>query len=192
MTDVQNTINAPTPEQAIASLKKQADRMGVNYKENVSVVTLQKAIQAKIEENEDVGKGTINGITSKAQPTEAEILETAYDKAMKLHRVIITPLESSKATNLESELFCAGNSLVGTVKRTIPFGDPWHVEHILLNAIREKKYQQFTVRKNAKGVEVTSSRLVPAYAVATLDPLTEDERNELVIFQQRTRSLEDD
>ena len=192
MTDVQNTPNSPTPEQAIASLKKQADRMGVVYKDNVSVATLQKAIQAKIEENEDVGKGTIDGVAVTAKQSEAEILESAYDKAMKLHRVIITPLESSKATNLESEMFCAGNALVGTVKRTIPFGDPWHVEHILLNSIREKKYQQFTVRKNAKGIEVTSSRLVPAYAISELPPLTEEERNELAIFQQRTRSLEDD
>ena len=48
MTDVQNTPNAPTQspelEQSIAQLKKQADRLGIQYKSNTSYVTLQKAV----------------------------------------------------------------------------------------------------------------------------------------------------
>ena len=111
---------------------------------------------------------------------------------MKLVRVIITPMESTKAANLESDMFCAGNSAVGTVKRTIPFGEEWHVEQILLNSIKEKKYQMFVTKKNAQGVTLTSAKLVPAYSISYLDPLTSEELDALADRQIRTRSLDDE
>ena len=46
MSDVQNS---PELDQAIQSLKKKADLLGIAYKSNVSVATLQKAISEKME-----------------------------------------------------------------------------------------------------------------------------------------------
>lgn len=194
MSDVQNTPNAsPEAEATIASLKKRADLLGISYKSNTSIATLQKAINDKL--NESVGgedKNTAESNSPEAVATKASITEDAYKKAMKLHRVIITPMESNKAANHERELFCAGNTLVGTVKRVVEFGEPWHVEHILLNSIKEKKYQMFVSKKNAQGVSVTSAKLVPAYSIAYLDPLTPEELEELADQQIRTRSLADE
>lgn len=195
MSDVQQTQNTLTEEQqvqAIASLKKQADRLGVTYKSNVSVATLQKAIQAKLdgEPEESVGDSEVD--TKTKQQSEAEKLEALHKKAMKLVRVIITPMEATKAANLDSEIFCAGNSKLGTVKRLVAFGEPWHVEEILLNSIREKKYQMFTTKKNARGIEITSAKLVPAYAISVLPDLTDEELKELADHQIRTRSLVDE
>lgn len=194
MTNVQNnSIAAPDADVAIASLKRQADRLGVAYKSNTSIATLQKAISEKL--NEPVGG------EDSPEPEETEVKitvpkdETAddyYNEAMKLVRVIITPMESTKATNLESELFCAGNSVIGTVKRTIPFGEEWHVEQILLNSIKEKKYQMFMSKKNAQGAVITTAKLVPAYSISILDPLTQEELDKLAEMQIRTRSLEDE
>ena len=49
MSDVQNTPVAPTEaDQAIASLKKQADRLGISYKSNTSIATLQKQLQKSL------------------------------------------------------------------------------------------------------------------------------------------------
>lgn len=194
MSDVQQTQNTLSEEQqvqAIASLKKQADRLGVTYKSNVSVATLQKAIQAKIDGEDSTGEGDSEVDTKQKQLSEAEELQALHDKAMKLVRVIITPMEATKAANLESEIFCAGNSKLGTVKRLVAFGEPWHVEQILLNTIKEKKYQMFTVKKNARGIEITTAKFVPAYSVAVLDDLTPEELAELADHQIRTRSLED-
>ena len=197
MTDVQNTQDTPNEaEQAIASLKKQADRLGISYKSNTSIASLQKAIKEKLE-------GPIGGEESPAEITEpvstakgvkakGVSIEDAIAKAMKLHRVIITPMDANKASNLEREMFCAGNSTVGTVKRVVEFGEPWHVEEILLNTIKEKRYQAFVVRKNAQGVEITTSKLVPAYSIAYLEPLTQEEIDELALRQVRTRALEDE
>lgn len=194
MTDVQNnSIAAPDADVAIASLKKQADRLGVAYKSNTSIATLQKVISEKL--NEPVGGED----SPEPEATEVKITKpkgkTAddyYNEAMKLVRVIITPMESTKATNLESELFCAGNGVVGTVKRTIPFGEEWHVEQILLNSIKEKKYQMFMSKKNAQGAVITTAKLVPAYSISILDPLTQEELDKLAEMQIRTRSLEDE
>ena len=110
MSDVQQTQNTLTDEQqvqAIASLKKQADRLGVTYKSNVSVATLQKAIQAKLdgEPEESVCDSQVD--SQSKQQSEAAKLEALHSKAMKLVRVIITPMEATKAANLDSEIFCA-------------------------------------------------------------------------------------
>ncbi len=179
MTDIQNTPNA---EVAIASLKKQADRLGIAYKSNTSVATLQKSIADKLSDGSD----------EVADAPKAKSISDYHDEAMKLVRVIITPMESTKATNLESEMFCAGNSVVGTVKRTIPFGEEWHVEQILLNSIKEKYYQAFITKKNALGVPITTSKLVRAYSIAVLDPLTPEELDALADRQIRTRALDDE
>lgn len=190
MSDVQNTpIASPEADQAIASLKKQADRLGITYKSNTSVATLQKAIKDVLEA--PVG-GEVELPKVTATQTKSKTPEDYYKEAMKLVRVIITPMESTKATNLESEMFCAGNSVVGTVKRTIPFGTEWHVEQILLNSIKEKKYQMFVTKKNAAGVTLTSAKLVNAYNISTLEPLTPEELDELADRQIRTRSLDDE
>lgn len=200
MSDVQNTPNTDPEvteaDQAIASLKKQADRMGISYKSNTSVATLQKLIKERMEApigGEDSPEPkTAGGTDSKKQLTKGELTEANYKEAMKLVRVIITPMEATKASNLESELFCAGNSLVGTVKRTIPFGVEWHVEQILINTIKEKKYQMFVSKKNHLGVDVVSARMVPAYSITTLDPLTQEELDKLADLQLRTGSLQED
>lgn len=194
MTDVQNnSIAAPDADVAIASLKKQADRLGVAYKSNTSIATLQKAISEKL--NEPIGgedSPEPEATEVKITKPEGKTADDYYNEAMKLVRVIITPMESTKATNLESELFCAGNSVVGTVKRTIPFGEEWHVEQILLNSIKEKKYQMFMSKKNAQGAVITTAKLVPAYSISILDPLTQEELDKLAEMQIRTRSLEDE
>ena len=194
MSDVQNTPVAPTEaDQAIASLKKQADRLGISYKSNTSIATLQKAIAEKLDApigREDSGEAQVTAPVGSGAKSKS--VSAYQDEALKLVRVIITPMEATKAANLENEMFCAGNSVVGTVKRVVTFGEPWHVEQILLNTIKEKKYQMFVTKKNAQGVTLTSAKLVPAYSIAYLDPLTEEEIDALADRQIRTRSLEDE
>ena len=195
MSETQNTVEL---DQAIASLKKQADRLGITYKSNVSMATLQKAIQDKM--NQPIGgedsapepTATETKPTKSARELEEDRIRKLHNDAMKLVRVIITPMDSLKAANMDSDVFCAGNSVLGTVKRVIPFGVEWHVEQILLNTIREKKFQLFTSKKNARGATETTARLVPAYNITELPPLTQEELDKLADHQIRTRSLEDE
>lgn len=185
MSEVQTT---PEHNQAISSLKKQADLLGISYKANVSMATLQQAIKAKLEAPVE---GEAQTTTEDEAVSAGKTKEDLYKEAMKLVRVIVTPMDSLKASNMDSDVFCAGNSVVGTVKRVIPFGVEWHVEQILLNTIKERKFQMYTVKKHGNREE-TVARQVRAYSVVELEPLTQAEIDALADQQLRTRSLEDD
>lgn len=178
------TVNGKTE---LDILKAQADRMGISYKSNISLTTLKAKIQL-VQDGESLEEPK-----AETPSTSKEALaEAVYKEAMKLVRVQITPLDTNKATNYDCDFFTAGNSVVGNVTRNIPFGRPWHVEQILVNAIKEKTYQQFSTKKNAQGADVVTKRNVPAYSVVELPPLTAQELKDLADLQARTNALEDE
>lgn len=166
-------------------LKAQADRMGIPYKANISLTTLKAKIQL-VQEGESLDEPKESSVSKEDQA------EAVHKEAMKLVRVQITPLDTNKATNYDCDFFTAGNSVVGNVTRNIPFGRPWHVEQILVNAIKEKTYQQFSTKKNAQGADVVTKRNVPAYSVVELPALTAQELKDLADLQARTNALEDE
>ena len=167
-------------------LKAQADRMGISYKANISLTTLKAKIQLVQDGELETPLGAVSSTVQEDQAAEV------HQEAMKLVRVQITPLDTNKATNYDCDFFTAGNSVVGNVTRNIPFGRPWHVEQILVNAIKEKTYQQFTTKKNAQGADVVAKRNVPAYSVVELPALTTQELKDLADLQARTNALEDE
>lgn len=183
------TQEAPTVngKSELDILKAQADRMGISYKSNISLTTLKAKIQL-VQDGESLEPEASRVDNTTQEDKAAEV----YQEAMKLVRVQITPLDTNKATNYDCDFFTAGNSVVGNVTRNIPFGRPWHVEQILVNAIKEKTYQQFTTKKNAQGADVVTKRNVPAYSVVELPPLTEQELKDLADLQARTNALEDE
>ena len=168
-------------------LKAQADRMGITYKSNISLTTLKAKIQL-VQDGESLESPAVEASSTSTE----DQAEAVYKEAMKLVRVQISPLDTNKATNYDCDFFTAGNSIVGNVTRNIPFGRPWHVEQILVNAIKEKTYQQFTTKKNAQGADVVTKRNVPAYSVVELPPLTAQELKDLADLQARTNALEDE
>lgn len=178
------TVNGKTE---LDILKAQADRMGIPYKANISLTTLKAKIQL-VQEGESLEPEASRVVNTTQEDKAAEV----YQEAMKLVRVQITPLDTNKATNYDCDFFTAGNSVVGNVTRNIPFGRPWHVEQILVNAIKEKTYQQFTTKKNAQGADVVTKRNVPAYSVVELPALTAQELKDLADLQARTNALEDE
>lgn len=178
------TVNGKTE---LDILKAQADRMGIPYKANISLTTLKAKIQL-VQEGESL-EPEASRVDNTTQEDQAEAV---YKEAMKLVRVQISPLDTNKATNYDCDFFTAGNSVVGNVTRNIPFGRPWHVEQILVNAIKEKTYQQFTTKKNAQGADVVTKRNVPAYSVVELPALTAQELKDLADLQARTNALEDE
>ena len=185
----ETTQEAPTinGKSELDILKAQADRMGISYKANISLTTLKAKIQL-VQDGESLEPeaSRVDNTTQEDKATEV------YQEAMKLVRVQITPLDTNKATNYDCDFFTAGNSVVGNVTRNIPFGRPWHVEQILVNAIKEKTYQQFTTKKNAQGADVVTKRNVPAYSVVELPALTTQELKDLADLQSRTNALEDE
>lgn len=150
-------------------LKEQLDARGVKYKSNASKATLEKLLQ-KADEEDD-----------KEDANQA--LKKLYDEKMKLVHVIITPNDPIKQ-QIGQEYFGAGNSVLGTVARIVPFGENWLIEQMLLDSIKEKKTQVFISKRNSKGEEYIESKNIPAYQVNILPLPSKEELDELAKLQQ--------
>lgn len=103
-----------------------------------------------------------------------EKIDKDPNEAMKLVRCIITCNNKNK-TAYTGDIFCAGNGSMPPVKKFVQFGTPYHVPQIILNSIKEKKYNVFHKERLAGGGTKTVAKEVPEYNIQILDPLTPEE-----------------
>jgi len=170
-------------DQQLEILKNEATNYGLKFHPNIGLETLRERINlflleldketdkpdVEIEHNEKRLKDIVQ---SKDANTKAR------EEALSLVRLRVTAMDPSKK-EYTGEIFCAGNSIVGTVKKFVPFATDWHVPKIIFNMIEQRKFQTFSEVAMPGGGKVKRGRLVPAYAIDVLDPLTEDEIKEL-------------
>jgi hypothetical protein len=102
-------------------------------------------------------------------------LEEKKKEAMKLIRCTITCNNKNK-TSYTGDVFAVRNAVMPEYKKFVSFNTPTHVPQILLNSIKETKYQMFRKIKHPNGSETTKSYLVDEYNVTMLPPLTKEER----------------
>jgi hypothetical protein len=93
---------------------------------------------------------------------------------MKLVRCTITCNNKNK-TNYVGEIFSVRNAVLPEVKKMVPFGVITHIPSILLNVIKEKKYQMFKVKKLPNGITTKESYLIPEYNIQVHPPITSEE-----------------
>lgn len=159
-------------------LKEKAGALGVEYKANVSTKTLSKLIK-EFEEQEEQEDGL----------TENERIQKTMEEATKLVRVIITPMDSSKR-DYQGDVFSAGNAVVPTMTKYVPFGVEWHVPQIILNTIKEKVINRFIAKKDERGREYREYQEARAYSIQELPPLTKEELEELAKSQEMRQAIE--
>lgn len=112
--------------------------------------------------------------------------------ANELIRIRVTSMDPAKK-EWEGEIIGAGNNLVGTLTKYVPFGidEGWHVPRILYNVIRDRMAQIFiTVTDPVSKQKVRKGKLIRAFAIDVLDPLTADEIKELAARQAATRAID--
>ena len=95
-------------------------------------------------------------------------------EAMRLVRCTISCNNKNKS-EFSGEIFCARNKILPEVKKFVPFGVPTHIPLILLNMIKEKRYQVFRTKKLPNGQTVKEPSLIPEYNIQELPPLTQQE-----------------
>lgn len=125
--------------------------------------------------------------------------ESIAEKRMRLKRHALA-LVRIRVTNMnplkkewEGEIIAAGNGLVGTVKKYVPFAaeDGWHVPRILYNVLRDRMCQVFyTVTDPVSKQKVRKGRLIKEFAIDVLEPLTPEELAELAARQAANRSID--
>jgi hypothetical protein len=111
--------------------------------------------------------------------------------ANELIRIRVTCMNPAKK-EWEGEIFAAGNNLVGTLKKYVPFGadEGWHVPRIMYNVIRDRMAQIFVTVTDEKKNKVRRGKLIREFAIEVLEPLTPVELSELASRQAATRAID--
>lgn len=176
-------LETTKPLDELATLKERADKMGITYSPNIGVEKLKEKINAVLNINETKS----DEVEDKEEAKRLKQMKNA----MKLVRVIVTPTQSTK-TELHGEIFTVSNSLVGTVKKYVPFGVEvgYHISQIIYDAIKDKKANHFYTQR-VNGVDIRKYRSMPAYNVVVLDPLTEEELKNLADDQRARNAIGD-
>lgn len=167
---------------SLEQLKEQADELGIKYSPNISATTLQQRIADHL--NADEG---VSVVTGQVVPvlSKADKIKQIRAEALALKRVIITSMDTSKR-DYHGEIFQVANRVL-SIKRFVPFGHATHVEAILLEQIQERQMRMTIPETRDKAPE---SRLVPAFSVKELPPLTAKELADLAKAQQARNSIE--
>ena len=171
--------NAVPPIDRLAVLKSKADVMGISYSPNIGIDALAEKINAKLngteEKKEPEPSQAVAG--SEAPKTKMQLRQEAFLEATRLIRCRITNMNPSKA-DLPGEIFTVSNTIVGEIKRYIPYGeqvDGWHVEKMMLDMLKERQFHQLRTKKGANGQILPEGKWVREFAIEELPPLTPEE-----------------
>jgi len=142
----------------------------------------QEAIQEALKQEKEKFENRKKNLENDEVPTPVLEGKKKLDlrkKALALKRVIITPRDPMKQ-DWPGEIISAGNDVIGEVKKYVPFNveTGWHIPQIIYNVMKEKKCTIF-VKKRVNGQMVNEAKLVSAYSITDLPPLTKDELEEL-------------
>ena len=198
--------NAETTEPAnkvdntqLDMLKGVADTLGIKYSNQIGVAALSEKIKAYKPEIPAAPQVQVVHVPLPAEEAPAVDIKKAQQIQIakirkdqeKLERVIVTCMNPAKREH-PGAYFMVSNSFISTMKKMVPFNNEngWHVPHMIVNMIKECRFQMTKTVKDSNGVERQESFTVPEYNVVHLPPLTPEELKELAREQARKRSID--
>lgn len=172
----------------LTKLKARADLMNIEYHPSIGVAKLRQKIEEHL--NAEPAKPAV-ATAKPGQETEGQRRQRLMDEAGKQVRVIVSCKNPAKK-EWPGQLFSAGNSLVGTFTKFVPFDNEegWHIPHIIFQQIKAAEYQSFYTEKSKNGVSIRRGKLVKEFAVEVLDALTPEELHELAQRQAMSKSID--
>ncbi len=147
-----------------------------------------KIERAKMSANMELNLAKKGEEASVGKVTVGQAKLRARRDATKLVGVNVTCKDPLK-TNWEGEIFTVSNDVVGDIKKYVQFDteDGWHVPQMIVNMLKTKKCTVFKQKKGRDGKYVSEPRVVNAFSIEYLEPLTADELDELA-RQQRAEA----
>lgn len=190
MQEQDETLDLPIPDE-LTSLKSRADFMGLKYHPSISLEKLREKINAAMTAE------VVHVKEVKADPTEPEEETLGQRRGRKkreaneLIRIRVTCMNPAKK-EWDGEIFTAGNSLVGSFTKYVPFNvdEGWHVPRIILNQMQQRMAQIFVTTKDARGNSVRKGKLIKEFAIEILPALTPEELHELAQRQAMAKSID--
>jgi hypothetical protein len=182
----------------LTSLKSRADLLGVKYHPSIGVDALRDKVNAAVTAEGPVKEAaTTEPIAAAGAVETASVAETDGQlrarkkrEANELIRMRVTCMNPSKA-EWDGEIFTAGNSVVGSFKKYIPFNadEGWHVPRIIYNQIKERECQIWVSSQDARGNTVRKGKLIKEFAIEIMDALTHEELTELARRQAASNAI---
>lgn len=183
-----NSEDLELQQAELESLKARADLLGVSYHPSIGADKLRAKIAEATANREDQ---TSNEEVKVEEETIAQRRLRKKREASELVRIRVTCMNPAK-NEWEGEIITAGNSLVGTFKKFVPFNaeDGWHVPRIIYNQLKNRQCQVFTTVKDSRGNKVRKGKLIKEFAIEELPPLSAIELKELAQVQAMKRSVD--
>jgi acyl-CoA thioesterase FadM len=188
-----------TVQDELASLKARADLMGVAYHPSIGLEKLRDKVHAVVEADGVLNTDTavekeqsFSASDESAPVAETEVQYHARKKreASELVRIRITPMNPAKL-EWDGEIFTAGNSLVGSFTKYVPFNNDegWHVPRIIYHMIRDRMCQIFVTAKDSRGNTTRQGKLIKEFGIEIMPDLTTEELNALAVRQAVSQSV---
>lgn len=178
-----------TEEQHRANLFAKAEILGIKAAKNTTTTKLEAMILAKLNEPAITPVSKTAELAASLPAEGISPREALRRKAMKLRRVIIQANDPNKAQH-EFEQITVGNLHVGSFTRVYPLNVEWHIEQMVYDTLKERMFQMFQPKNKGKLLGVPESKLVPAYTIIDLPPLTEEELKTLAASQAARHAID--
>lgn len=193
--DIDNDLVAPDE---LTTLKSRADLLGIHYHPSIGLEKLREKVNGAVTSKDETEPAVTAAATDEdpkntlpAVETDGQFRARKKREANELLRLRVTCMNPSKA-EWDGEIFTAGNSLVGSFKKYIPFNadEGWHVPRMLYNQIKERECQIFVSSQDARGNTVRKGKLIKEFAIEIMPNLTPDELAELARRQAASKAID--
>ena len=197
MTDETNLIDDTQEDEVVVqdeldALKARANLLGVKFHPSISLEKLREKVNAAV--TSDGAATSEEEAKDPAEPKQETIGEKRKrlkTEALKLVRIRLTCLNPAKK-EWEGEIITVGNSLIGSVKKFVPFNadDGWHVPYVIYQQLKERQCQIFQTATDARGNKIRKGKLIKEFAIEVLPPLTKEELEELARRQAMAKAID--
>ena len=172
------------------ALKARANLLGVKFHPSISLEKLREKVNAAVT-SEGETEEAANSPSETKEETIGEKRKRLKAEALKLIRIRLTCLNPAKK-EWEGEIITVGNSLIGSVKKFVPFNadDGWHVPYVIYQQLKERQCQIFQTATDARGNKVRKGKLIKEFAIEVLPPLTKEELDELARRQAMAKAID--
>jgi hypothetical protein len=175
----QEELFEDAPKDELTLLKERAAVMGIQYHPSIGLDKLREKLSASLTDSTDPEEA-VEQDTAEVQETKAQAHMRFRREASALIRVRLTCMNPAKQ-KWEGEIFTVSNSVIGTMKKYIPFHaeEGWHIPQALLNIIQERHYQAPYTENGPKGQKIRKYKMAKEFSIEILPNLTASELKDL-------------
>jgi hypothetical protein len=189
MSELDNDTDLVVPDELV-TLKARAELLGVKFHPSISLEKLREKVGSAVEDTPAVKP--VEVLPQVAEETLAQRRMRKKQEANELIRIRVSCMNPAKK-EWEGEIFTAGNSLVGSFSKYVPFVDAedgWHVPRIIYNQIIQRQCQIFVTTRDARGNSTRKGKLIKEFAVEVLPNLTPAELTTLARKQAMAKAAD--